>query len=49
MRKGGRQPVVISAGKKMLPSNEPMRPIIMLSETIMVLSGAIHIQVRFVD
>lgn len=48
MRNGGRQPVVMSAGKKILPTKEPMRPTIMLSETIIVLSRAIQFQVRLV-
>lgn len=37
MRKGGTQPKSMRAGKKMLPISEPVRPNIMLSETIIVL------------
>lgn len=37
IRKGGTQPKFMRAGKKMLPTSDPVRPNIMLSETIMVL------------
>lgn len=37
MRKGGKQPSPIKAGKKILPMREPTRPTIIHKDTIMVL------------